>query len=320
MNGTRATETCAVDGGIPPLGAPPLYLPFADGPFRMAMGLVAQPASALTEIDSHYPAQMALRRQLLAERPAEVFAALPGSAPARAEVLAVLAAHLATDHPGWFAREGDRLANRLTGENWDLARPPCDPLELAGRLVQEDLCVLEPSADGPRLIAAVLCFPSRWRLADKIGRPMLAIHAPVPLYAEKLAGKVDRFMALLGPSRLVERVNWSIHDDPTLFQPAGHGRTEADPAITAANAGARLTLRVERQTLSRLPESGAILFTIRTHQRGVDEIAALPGVAARLAGAIRALPPEMERYKSVQPFRAALLDFLDRRSSGNAGA
>ena len=31
------------------------------------------------------------------------------------------------------------------------------------------------------------------------------------------------------------------------------------------NAGQRLHLRVERQTLSRLPKSNAVLFTIRTY-------------------------------------------------------
>ena len=54
---------------------------------------------------------------------------------------------------------------------------------------------------GLRLIAAVLCFPSRWRLADKMDRLMGAIHGPVPFYADRLARPVDRFMRLLKPGR-----------------------------------------------------------------------------------------------------------------------
>ena len=42
--------------------------------------------------------------------------------------------------------------------------------------------------------AAALCFPSRWRLQNKIGKPLSAVHAPVPHYADRLARPVDRFM------------------------------------------------------------------------------------------------------------------------------
>lgn len=296
---------------LPEPGAPPLYLPFEAGAFRMAMGLIARPLSALFEIDCNYAAEMALRRQLLAERHDEVFGALDESAGARCATLDLVARHLPEHHPAWFVRTGTWLLNRLTGEEWDLARPPCDPLELAGRFVQEDLCLLEPGAEGLRLTAAVLCFPSRWSLAEKLGRPMAEIHGPVPFFAERLAGPVERFMAHLKPGRLVERLNWSVHDDPALFQPLGHGRTDLNPAITMANAGHSLWLRVERQTLSRVPGTAAILFTIKTYRRPLAEIVALPGIAARLAAAVRALPPEMARYKSLPAIQDVLLAFLD---------
>ncbi len=307
-----------MDAPTPAMPEPPpprLYLPFEPGPWRMAMGLLAAPISALFEIDGDYAEQMALRRRLLAERPAEVFAALPESAAARRAMLELAAAHLPEHHPQWFARAGSRLVNRLTGEEWDLALPPCDPLELAGRLVQEDLCLLEPDPAGPRLTAAVLCFPTRWRLGEKLGRAIGGIHAPVPFFAERLAGPVERFMARLKPGRLVERFNWSVLDDPALFQPGGHGRTARDPAFTAGNAGEKLWLRVERQTLSRLPGTTAILFTIKILQRPLAAVAADPAVAGRLAEAVRALPEETTLYKSFLPFRAALLGFLDHRAA-----
>ena len=302
------TKTAAI---LPVSDAPPLYLPFEAGTFRMAMGLIAQPLSALFEIDCNYAAEMALRRELLAERHGEVFGALDESAEARRATLDLVVRHLPQHHPAWFVRAGSRLLNRLTGEEWDVAQPSCDPLELAGRLVQEDLCLLEPGANGPRLTAAVLCFPSRWSLAEKLGRPMAEIHGPVPFFAERLAGPVERFMAHLKPGRLVERLNWSVHDDPALFQPLGHGRTDLNPAITMANAGYTLWLRVERQTLSRVPGTEAILFTIKTYRRPLAEIVALPGMAARLAAAVRALPPEMARYKSLPAIQEVLLAFLD---------
>jgi dimethylamine monooxygenase subunit A len=245
-----------------------------------------------------------------------VFAACPGSETARAEVLALLAAHLPQRFPDWFRREGARLHNVLTGERWDPAAPPCDPLELAGRLVQEDLCLVRSDADGPVLAAAVLCAPSRWRLTEKIGGPLLQVHAPVPLYAERLGAPVDRFMGQIKPGRIALRMSWSVVDDPALFQPGGKHRTEHDPAVTAANAGERLHLRTERQTFRRLPMSGAVLFTIRVHSYSLARIAAIPGAAARLAGAVRALPAEMGAYKSLPVFRDALLAYLAAAAEG----
>ena len=300
---------------IPEPGPPPLYLPFEAGPWRMAMGLLSRPLSALIAIDSGYAYETALRRRLLAEHRGEVFAALPESFAARRAVLDLLSRHLPEHHPAWFARTGLSLINLLTGETWDLANSTADPLEIAGRLVQEDLCLIEPSPSGPRLTAAVLCFPSRWNLTAKLGRPLAEIHGPVPFYADRLAAPVDRFMAELKPGRLVERFNWSIHDNPALFQPSGHGLTAPDPGITAENAGEKLWLRVERQTLSRLPETGSILFTIKTYRRPLAEIAALPGIARRLTAALGALPDETQRYKSLPRFRHALLAFLDALSA-----
>jgi hypothetical protein len=295
----------------PNLPAQAMHLPFEDGPFRMAMGLVACPPGDWFELDACYPAELAERRALLADRRAEVFAACPGSDAARAEVLATVADHLAAHHPGWFRRAGAHLENLLTGERWILDQPSPDPLEIAGLLVQEDLCVIRPTADGPVLDAAVLCAPSRWRLAEKIGRVLLDVHAPVPFYADRLGSAVDRFMRSLKPGRIALRMNWSVVDDPALFQPTGKFRGARDPSITAANAGARLYLRTERQTFRLLERSGSVLFGIRVHSHPVARVAALPGVAPRLAAAIRALPEPMQRYKSLPAYGAALLEYLD---------
>jgi hypothetical protein len=195
---------------------------------------------------------------------------------------------------------------------------PCtqevDPLVRAACLVQEDLCLVQNTERGPVLSAAVLCFPSRWRLLDKIGKPLSAVHGPVPLYQDRLARPVDRFMRHLKPGHIVFRQNWSLLDDPALFQPSGKWRTDGGSDITPHNAGSRVFLRVERQTLRRLPISGAVLFGIRVHVYSVERVIDRPDRAATLADAVRALPPEVQHYKSLLPFQAALLGWLDGRS------
>ncbi len=280
----------------------------------MTMGLVAQNPTELIELDERYVPDMALRRNLLESQHADVFAVHPGCEAERTEALGVIADLLPSRFPHWFERQGDTLHNRLTAEAHNVTSPTFDPLELAGRLVQEDLCLVRQSAEGPVLVAAVLCFPTRWRLHEKIGRPLQTVHANVPAYAESLGKPVDRLMSHLRAGKLVQRLNWSVIDDPALFQPGGKWRRGVDPHITPENAGDSLVLRVERQTLSRLQRTGSILFTIRVHVYPLSRIAERPIVAAQLAASIRALPPELQHYKSLIPFRAAVLAYLDGKA------
>ncbi len=297
-------------------GLPPqrIYLPFESGPYRMAMALTTVPENAWFEFDERYADEMAEKRQLLHERHRDVFAALPVSDAARTETLQSVVANLTTYAPHWFMRDGRTLHNALTDESWDLGALPSDPLELAGRLVQEDLCVIQQDESGPIFTAATLCFPSRWRLHEKIGKPLAAVHGPVPHYAERLSAPVDRFMAKVKPGHIASRLNWSVLDSPAMFQPGGKWRQQTDTEITADNAGERLYLRVERQTLRRLPQSGAILFGIRVHSYQMARAITIRADATRLAEAVRALPDATVHYKSLKVYGAALLAWLDARA------
>ncbi|HET8997165.1 MAG TPA: DUF3445 domain-containing protein, partial [Acetobacteraceae bacterium] len=291
-----------------------VHLSFEPGPYRMAMGLITLPESAWFELDDRYPDEMAQRRQLLDTQRDAVFAALPRAAEACRETLAEVAANLATHYSAWFGRDGDQLHNRLTGETWNLAQPEYHPLELAGRLVQEDLCLIQLEDSGPVLTAAALCFPTRWLLAEKLGKPLADVHERVPFYADKLARPVDRFMQHVKPGYVAARLNWSVIDNPALFQPSGKWRRTHNDTITAANAGEALFLRVERQTLRRLPASGAVLFGIRVHSYPLARAIVTPRLAAELADAVRALPEPTAHYKSILSIRDALLGWLDARA------
>ena len=287
----------------------PQFRPYEPGEYRMAMGLTAVALPDWLEFAADYPEQMMERRRLLAERPQYVLACLPSAEAAAQEMLDVLVAHLCGEHPAWFTQEGSLLHNHLLGETVDLAAGG-PPLAIAGRLLQEDFCLNQLHEDGHRLTAAVLCFPTRWSLAEKLGKPLLGVHAQVPFYAERLATPVERFFASLKDGKLAQRFNWSVIDDAALYQVSGKHRTGHDQEITVHNALQRLYLRVERQTFRRLPISGAVAFGIRIHVTRLDRVAESPGEAARLSEALRALPEAVAQYKSTMRFSAALVEAL----------
>jgi hypothetical protein len=290
----------------------PIYLPFAGGGFRLSLGLLPVEEYAWLDLGHNLSTELAAKRALLEARHAEVFCALPAADAAAAELLGLFARHLPQHHKATFRIDGNQLLNRATAETWDIAHPSLHSLDIAGRLVAEDICLLQSDGDRPILVGASLCSPARWLLAEKIGRPVSAIHAPVPGYAEALGQPVDRFLAALKPDRLFGRFNWGIADDPTPFQPVAPA-VKTD--VTPANAGKKLWLRVERQVLRRLPETGAVVFTIRTTITRLDGALRTRSETQDLAATIRGMPPAMQDYKRIAPYATALLGWLDTRAS-----
>jgi len=286
-------------------------------PHRMAMGLrMLADTSAWLEPDADRAADLREKRRLLAEQRDQVFCELPASRPAQAETLAAVVAALLAHHPGLLVRRGASL--HVPDLDETLApSASAPPLERASRLVQEDLCVMERDARAWRLTAACVCFPTRWDLPSKLGRSLTGLHDPVPGYREALSEPADRFFDGLRPGRIAVRANWSLVDVPDLHQPL-HGNRQRARLVTAENAGETVWLRAERQTLRRLPATGAILFAIRVHRDRLDAVADEPARARLLAADLRTLPPALARYKSIPDLREPVLAWLDRAGGVDA--
>ena len=304
---------------------PPMYLPFVDKKGHPSMGLKPLMLDRWLEIDDYFETYLRRKRELLTHRHKDVFVALDATQSAQREILTLIVDHLLTHFPEHYQplKQGIHLID--TRENFYSEVFADAPLDLAGRLVQEDLCLLMPGAELPYaevprtqssgseryiLAAASVCFPLRWNLQEKMGQPVGQIHQRVPRYAEKLERPVDSVFARLRDDAPGVRFNWSIVDVPDLYLGQDKGLTTFNPTITAENAGRSLWLRVERQTLRRLPISGGILFTIRTHVYPLDQVVMQPDIATQLSHAVQTLIPQMQVYKNLLPFRQALLDYL----------
>ena len=186
-------------------------------------------------------------------------------------------------------------------------------LEGAARAAHEDMCLLAPDAgeDVYRLIGAAVAWPTDWHPADKLGLPLVAMHAPIDGYAEQLASGVDHFMARLKPGRIFGRCNWFVAPTPAMRWIDTMPPSETFAAVTPDNAGDTLFARCERQTLRRLPETGAILFTIGVYvaslgslsvnnvTRMAQSLATIPAAEAERRGA-RWFAPQLSAYSAMR--------------------
>ena len=219
-----------------------------------------------------FAAQMALRDRLIATVPDRVHALLPEAAQAARECLDLVLAALTQDD-GYTVSDDE--VRRPDGAAIRIDRDA--PLLTAGRLVQEDLCLMLPGEGEHVLGGAILCFPAGWTLAEKIGRPLTRIHAPVAEYDADLARRVQRLFDGIRAGHPMWRANAILHQTPDLHTP----RRETDPVDRRPDAP---FLRSERQTLRRLPETGAVVFSILSSMIRVTD---LPEDARRAIPAAR---------------------------------
>ncbi len=297
------------------------HLPFEEPPFRMVLDVEKTSEKDWFEVgeDKERSLQMTEKARLLASRHADVFLADDRALQASHEALSLMLDHLPAFWPNHYFRLDNAIGFK-TRPGIERTEFPIEstlkklhPLDFAARLVQEDLVIMLPPNSEERkkgwwLGAASVAFPSRWSLKEKFGRSMSEIHSPVPFYDVYLENSVDKFFDFMPTGRIFSRRNWSVHDTPVLYQDGSESANNI--VVNPENVGEKFWLRVERQTLRKMTETGAILFTIRIHLRKLKEIVAIEGAAERLALALKALPHEMQVYKRTCEFANAVQTYL----------
>jgi hypothetical protein len=190
----------------------------------------------------------------------------------------------------------------------------CDTLGEAAASVWEDLCVLQDVAGQTRLTAAALGFPTDWHLGEKMGTELTAIHAPIHGYAEQLAEGVGNFLTRLEPGPIWGRANWFVvaNDEPRYLPTCDAAKRFAH--VTSGNAGETLFVRCERQTLRRLPDTGAVLFTIGIAVQPLGRLS--DGLVARIAANVSRLAGGEHERRAAPHYAAPLAAYAATRAAG----
>ncbi|KAI9772431.1 MAG: hypothetical protein M1840_000634 [Geoglossum simile] len=277
---------------------------FKPGKYNMNMGLGKLDKSWLTINDGSLP-EHHLREELLTQSKSKVLQCLPESEPACLEVLEVMLDFLAKMWPDaieCFGANNNIIRINKTGKEFNLDTDL--PLEIAARLVTEDLSVLKESDGGYILAASATCFPVGWSLEEKIGWPITKLHKLVPGWEEKIGGHVKKYFSRMRPSDSKKRSSFFVQTTRTLFHP--------HPLPTSATTTHRvhdITIRYEKQTFHRLPKSGAILFTVQTLMCSLVDLGAED--LENFAAAVRAWPDDMAIYKGRDFWGPVALNYCD---------
>ena len=281
-----------------------IYPPPTDGkPFRLNMGLRSLDEASWLEDGDDLVGQIAERIELSTSAREIVYQELPGYELPIAELVERVRENLAKFHSDKYSFEGSKITHQVTGAVAETNAT--DRLLQIAKIIGEDLVVLAREGNEWKIVAGAVLFPSRWKLTEKIGKGMDAVHAPVPGYQSALAPYMTATFDKITADRPVWRKNWSLHSTEDLHQPTSIHEV-ANPED--------YWWRTERQTLTRSHTGDFLFFTIRNRAEPLAWIKSDAESASLFAETLASFSPETIEYKGLQRDHQAIIDYLRNES------
>ena len=289
------------------------------------------PKGAVTEhtfdIDEHYVSECLDKAKTL-ELDRGRYAVLPHMMDAQWDFLELTMESLSADYPDLFTLKKD-------GKNWSWENKPLnikksfvfgdastldmDPFEYMSRQVQGDFVLLDQRNETLYADGGFITSQADWSLNFDVGMAWHEWHGPVPQVTK--LGVMDRALKYLMSIQLgapVRRLNWTMTINPRLdTSPENYPLWGGDRnTITPENVGNKVHLRVELQTLFRLPRSNGLLFSIRCYLINMEDLTTFPRWAKRFHRVLRDLHPDLAEYKGLVKFRETTVKWLSKFDDG----
>jgi hypothetical protein len=279
--------------------------------------------SAIVECDEDYWKEVTLKRELLDNDHNYYYQANGDTLTAQWETLNLIVSSLASVYPGHFTLEVNnshyKWRNLLLNETQeftfgDTHTLPLSPLDWAGRQVQEDLLILDEKLN---LIAGQLCFPSGWCLDEKMNKQFMDIHGPLPRVTDQMIQSANKLLERIPAHKPLARNNWGFRVCDWLDLSSKHSNEykslllNASRELKVEEVGESIYVRIEHQTLTRLPQSNTILFTIHTYNSKVAEEVTDSARAQTMNSFLKTVPKELLEYKQMTPIFDLLIKYLD---------
>ncbi|KAI0601063.1 alpha-1,2-mannosyltransferase [Biscogniauxia sp. FL1348] len=273
-------------------------------PFRWAyhqtMSLTKLETDWWIELESTYRARIAQRQELYAKHGKNVLQWLPGSELACKELMEMVLQFICARYPQYFTLSEDKtkLENKILGTVTMIQEKP--PLLVLLDNVPEDfgITLRDPETGYYAFRAGLICSALGWNVASKIGMRLDEIHKPIPDYKEKMQFSMDRFFSKMPANKPIQRGSWGLEVDQPLYMPPGDPheayRQRQDPDLELS----RMHLRVDWQTLRRLPLSGAIVFNFKALFTPIEEFRDEPYVPSLVLKVLKEGKENLMKYKN----------------------
>ncbi|KAF4998293.1 hypothetical protein FGRMN_3342 [Fusarium graminum] len=276
-------------------------LPRPYRPFRWAyhqtMSLKKLDPDFWLEIESTYCQRIAQRKALYAKHGTDVLRALPGSELACKELMEMVIQFLCARYPTAFELRGKVFVNHILGVKQDLNH--IEPLNFLLEHVPEDfaLTLRDPATGRYCFRAGVIISSVGWKLSEKIGLGLPEIHATVPDYKEKMEFSMDRFFTKMPVNSPIQRGSWGLEVGQPLFIPSDDPEFKVREVQNPSLSEDEVHLRVDWQTLRRLPLSGAIVFNFKALFTPMTEFRDEPYIPSLVLKVLNEGKENIMRYK-----------------------
>ena len=301
--------------------APPKHRPWLTTGAAFQIGLRPMGNTPWLDIGVDYQSFMAEKRARMAGQPPLYYRSLPQSHGAQAELRDWVIDHLVSQHGAHFAVRDGKLHCAIDGISHDIAPHGVEPLAALSNMIEEDFILIQTVDGRDMLTAAANAFTTSGRIVASVGQHMPWAHEPVPRLNAQLGPRIDRIIANVKEGAPVERFNWAITpigsrlfpDDPHAANLRAAEAVAEELSRHPERCGGTLWLRSERQTLLRLPHTGAIAFSIYSYSDPLDSIADAPESLAAIATLLEAYHPDRLRYAAMTALREPVLKWIASR-------
>ncbi|CAG7948146.1 unnamed protein product [Penicillium salamii] len=275
------------------------YRPFRWS-YHQTMSLTKLETDWWIELENTYTSRIAQRKELFAKHGTNVLNAMPGSELACKELMEMVLQFICARYPQYFTLvDGHILQNRILGTEQDVTAKP--PLEVLLDNVPEDFGIMlrDETTGFYFLRAAVICSSLGWNVASKVGKQLHEIHETIPDYKEKMQFSMDRFFTKMPTEKPIQRGSWGLEIEQPLYMPPGDPHELARLSQREDLTIDECHLRVDWQTLRRLPLSGAVVFNFKALFTPIREFRDEPGVPELLMKVLTEGKKSIMDYKGV---------------------
>lgn len=314
--------------------------PFKDKEYKLTMGIryidpqewllventylrwIEEKTKIVTNNNPKYPKGKDLNRSTMFDT--------PEADNAIREYYDIVVKYMCDKYPMYFEQHSsNQVHNKITDEYIPAFAGAVNPRELMHylvRTIEEDFIILlkdptkkdDKHGDEYYFKGGVFAFAAGFDPWNKFNKPLTSIHEPIPGYEEKMKLSMNKFFARIKPGEFVTRSNFSIQTHDKFYVDDSNKGYHLTPEqlktpipYESLDFEKQVHYRSERQVLTKLPRSGAIVFTIRTYLHPLSEFKDQPKeTRQRLIGAINGFPPDIAIYKNSVQWGEAVKRYL----------